>query len=103
MKVTGKEGGPIDRAQAKRWTAKYRASGRGKTNSHLFGAETVKRLLEQEGCVGMRIYYALDDKDEQQLLLVGTDAEGNDMTDGQILDLAIPCPPDCVIGSELAG
>ncbi|PKV63122.1 hypothetical protein [Pontibacter ramchanderi] len=104
MKVTGKEGGPIDRNQAKRWTAKYRTSGRGKTNSHLFGAETVRNLLEQEGCVGMRIYYALDDNGEQQLLLVGTDAEGNDMTEGLILDLASPCPPDCSVNkSELAG
>lgn len=42
MKITGKEGGPIDRAQAKKWTARYRSSGRGKTNSHLFGADTVK-------------------------------------------------------------
>ncbi|EJF08103.1 MULTISPECIES: hypothetical protein [Pontibacter] len=103
MKVTGKEGGPIDRAQAKRWTAKYRSSGRGKTNSHLFGADTVRKLLEQEGCVGMRIYYALDDNGEQQLLLVGTDEEGSDMTEGLILDLSSPCPPDCSVSGELAG
>lgn len=103
MKITGKEGGPIDRAQAKRWTANYRANGRGKTNSHLFGAETVKRLLEQEGCVGMRIYYALNEEGEQKVILVGADAEGNDMTDGEILDFATPCPPECIVGSELAG
>lgn len=103
MKVTGTEGGPLELDQAKKWTANYRANGRGKTNSHLFGAETVKKLLEQDGCVGMRIYYALDDQGEQQLLLVGTDAEGNDMTDGVILDFSRPCPPDCIIGSELAG
>ena len=103
MKVTGQEGGPINRDQAKKWTANYRASGRGKTNSHLFGVETVKSLLEQDGCVGMRIYYALDDKGVQQLLLVGTDAEGSDMTEGLILDLSSPCPPDCSVSSELAG
>ncbi|WP_299702182.1 hypothetical protein [uncultured Pontibacter sp.] len=103
MKITGKEGGPIDRAQAKRWTASYRASGRGKTNAHLFGGETVRKLLEQDGCVGMRIYYALDDNGEQQLLLVGTDADGNDLVEGEILDHSTPCPPDCTTGGELAG
>lgn len=103
MKVTGKEGAPIDRAQAKKWTAKYRASGRGNIHAHLFGTETVSRLLDQEGCVGMRIYYALDDQGVQQLLLVGTDAEGRDMTDGLILDDSQLCPPDCAMGSELAG
>lgn len=104
MKITGNEGGPIDRDQAIKWTANYRSSGRGKTNCHLFGGETVQQLLEQEGCVAMRIYYALDDNGQQQLLLVGTDAEGNDLTEGLILDLSSPCPPDCSVNSsELAG
>ncbi|MBX0333341.1 hypothetical protein K3G39_08820 [Pontibacter sp. HSC-14F20] len=103
MKITGKEGGPIDLDQAKKWTANYRASGTGKTYAHLFGAETVKSLLEQEGCAAMRIYYALDDNGTQQLLLVGTDAEGNDMTKGLILDFASACPPDCSVNSELIG
>lgn len=103
MKITGNEGGPIDRAQAKRWTANYRASGRGKTNSHLFGAETVRKLLEQEGCVGMRIYYALDDNGEQQLLLIATDSEGSDLNESEVLDLSHPCPPECSVGNELDG
>jgi hypothetical protein len=101
MKITGKEGAPIDRAKAKRWTAKYRSSGRGRTNSHLFGFDTVKNLLNQEGCVGMRIYYALNDEGEQQLLLVATDVNGNDLKDSEILDFSHACPPDCSTGSGL--
>lgn len=101
MKITGKEGGPIDRAKAKRWTANYRERGRGKTNSHLFGAETVKSLLDQKDCVGLRIYYALNDEGEQQLLLVATDSEGNDLKESEVLDFSSACPPDCTGGGDL--
>lgn len=103
MEISGNEGGPIDFDQAKKWTANYRESGSGKTKAHLFGSETIKKLLDQEGCEAMRIYYALDDKGEQQLILVGTDVKGNDMTKGLILDMSVPCPPDCPDDSGLAG
>lgn len=101
MALTGKEGGPIERADARRWTANYRASGTGKTNSHLFGAETVKQLLEQPGCVGLRLYYALNDEGQQQMLLVATDAEGSDLPESDVLDKSMICPPDCMAGGDL--
>lgn len=100
MKISGKEGAPIDRAKAKRWTANYRGRGQGKTKSHLFGAETVKGLLDQDGCIGMRIYYALNDEGEQQLLLVATDENGDDLKDSEILDKSMNCPPDCASTDE---
>jgi hypothetical protein len=104
MKITGKEGGPLDKETAAKWTANYRESKQGKAHSHLFGAETVKRLLEQEGCVGMRIYYALNEEGEQQLLLIGADVDGNDLPESEVLDFAHVCPPYCdSSGSELAG
>lgn len=103
MAISGTEGGPIDQATAKEWTANYRASGRGEVRSHLFGSETVRQLLNQNGCVGVKIYYALDDNGVQQLLLVGTDSEGNDLEDGLIMDKSMNCPPDCGTGSELDG
>jgi len=95
MEITGKEGGPVDRATAKRWTANYRRSGRGKANCHIFGKETIQALLDQPGCVGIKIYYALNDQNDQQILLVGTDADGSSMEDGLIMDQSKVCPPDC--------
>jgi hypothetical protein len=103
MKISGKEGGPIDRAIAKRWTANYRRAGRGKVRSHLFGVETIQQILGQEGCVGMKAYYALDDDGQEQLLLVGTDAEGNELQEGLIMDKSKVCPPECGSTGELDG
>ncbi|MHC2990728.1 hypothetical protein OB13_03725 [Pontibacter sp. HJ8] len=96
MKITGKEGGPIDRASAKRWTANYRRqAGQGKVHCHMFGKDTIRELLDQDGCMGIKIYYALNDEGKQQVLLVSTDADGNNMEDGLILDKSASCPPDC--------
>lgn len=103
MSITGKEGGPIDLATAKQWTANYRRSGKGKLNCHIFGKETIEQLLQQEGCVGISIYYAHNDQGQQQLLLVGVDAEGNTQTEGAIMDKSRVCPPDCGSAGELDG
>ncbi|WP_018478954.1 hypothetical protein [Pontibacter roseus] len=101
MKITGKEGGPVDRAIAKRWAARYRRAGRGAVNCHIFGRERILELLNQEGCMGVKIYYALNEQDEQQLLLVATDVDGNNMEDGLIMDKSSTCPPDCSGSGDL--
>jgi hypothetical protein len=101
----GKAGRPIDLATAKKWVAKYRASLKDPNDirAHFFGSEIIKKILNEPGCVGIRIYYALDDSGKKQLLLVGTDATGGNLlpstnTDSNgntIADESGTCPPDC--------
>lgn len=103
----GTEGEPIDLAQAAAWTASYRKTEAENvegtvTKAHFFGREIVQKLLDQEGCMGIRMYYAHDEKGEKQLLLVGADAEGNDMED-LVVDGSRICPPDCSTGGDLNG
>ena len=103
----GTEGEPIDLAQAAAWTAGYRgAEGENAegnvTKAHFFGREILHKLLDQEGCMGIRMYYARDEKGQKQLVLVGADAEGNDMED-LVVDGSRVCPPDCSTGGELNG
>lgn len=103
---TGSEGEAIDLAQAAEWTANYRNQNEGVADAikaHFFGREILERILGQEGCVGIRMYYALDDKSQQQLILVGVNAEGQDMEDGTVADRSRVCPPDCGIESSLLG
>lgn len=101
---TGQEGDPIALDLAKEWTKNYRELNPDRTEAHFFGNEIIRQILNQTECVGIRIYYAIDDKGNQQLLLVGVDATGNNLlpgmqaTDGAdniIADMSFPCPTYC--------
>lgn len=62
--------------------------------AHAFGADRVQEILDQTGCVGIRIYNGYYDS-KRRLVIVGVDEDGNDMTSGRILEFANPCPPNC--------
>lgn len=105
----GTEGGPIPLSTAKQWTANYRASIKpGETEAHYFGGDIIRKLLDEDKSVGIRVYYAIDDKGKKQLLLIGVDVEGNNLLpeegavakstedeDPIIVDNSYPCPPYC--------
>lgn len=106
----GSEGGPIPLPTARQWTANYRATIMpGDTEAHYFGGDIIRRLLNEDGSVGIRVYYAIDDQGKKQLLLVGVDADGNNllpqegsaaeavenMEDPIIVNHSFPCPPAC--------
>lgn len=74
--------------------------------SETFNADDVRLLLSQPGCVGFRIRYGMDDKLWLHAILVGVDANGNDIIiqnpgfglkddEGYVLEDAFRCPPDC--------
>ena len=56
--ITGKEGAVIDIGVAADWTKYHRDRCPGGTISQFFGCEILQRLLQQPGCMGIRIYYA---------------------------------------------
>lgn len=60
-----------------------------------FGKEALQKTLEQPTCVGLRIYYGKHTDGSPTLVIVGVDANGNDIKNGHILQKAIPCPPLC--------
>jgi len=109
MSFTGKEGGPISRETAKSWSKNYenaaREPGKTVTKAHFFGKEKILKLLNQAECVGIRMYYAKDDKGDPKLLLVGAksdqdniipeDMEAASEENDIILDYSWPCPPYC--------
>ena len=99
----GTEGEFITEQQARRMTSVFRNSkyhGELKSiNAYFFGKDKINELLKQKGVVGMRVYYGLeyDDngKPNPQIVLVGTNTDGSDITEGLILDQGLPCPPFC--------
>lgn len=96
MAFTKDAGAFITLDEGSRMTAEFRKTiTNGDTIAHAVGANLVNAILNQDGCNGMRMYYALDENGNKQLVLVGADANGDDITSGYIVDHMLPCPMTC--------
>lgn len=105
MEFTGNEGEMVSLEDAARWTANYRNSEHfDGVNAIFYGINHLNTLLNQRACQGIRIYKAMDDNGNPVMVLVGADGEGNDMTEGYILERGFGCPINCDgNGSPLMG
>lgn len=94
----------ITLAEAAALTRRHRER-RGPRGARGFGfpREAFEAILAQPGCTGVRIYLGLGADGASTLVLVGMDAEGADLTDGEVMDRGWPCPPVCPPDSALAG
>jgi hypothetical protein len=96
MAFTKDEGTFITLDEGSRMTAEFRKTiSPGDTIAHAVGANLVTAILSQENCNGIRMYYGLDENGNKQLVLVGVDANGDDITNGFIVDHMLPCPVTC--------
>lgn len=96
MTFTGNEGAIITLAEGSEMTANYRETiNIGETIGHAIGKNLVNAILNQTGCMGIRLYYAINNKGENQMVAVGVDANGDDMYQGVIVDETANCPPIC--------
>ncbi|OUJ73284.1 hypothetical protein [Hymenobacter crusticola] len=82
MSFTGTEGESIDHKLAGQWTRNYREANPGEIQGHFFGHQMLENILQQKGCIGIRMYYALDEDSNRHLVLVGVDKNRNDMLNG---------------------
>ena len=74
-------------------------------------------LLAEEGCMGIRLYYSMDDQLKVHIITVGVNADGEDMLpsattiaslaptggDNGIVEEGQRCPDDCPPDSPLNG
>ena len=91
----------IPLAAASAMTRQFRSRAPTARKGGAFHAEQVRELLAQEGCLGLRIYNATNEKNENVFVLVGVDENDKDMTAGVLLEFSVPCPPFCDDGSAL--
>jgi hypothetical protein len=102
MSFNGNEGEFVTLNDASRWTANYRNTIQpGDVIAFAAGKEKLIELLNQDECLGARIYYAINDNGEKNLVIVGVDSNGDDMTNGLIMDNLIPCPKFCSKPNQL--
>jgi hypothetical protein len=84
-------------------TRRYReGAGKDPVKAGAFHADQVKQLLAQTGCVALRIYYARQEDSTPAMVLVGLDANDQELS-GMLLEFCFPCPPFCTDGSALNG
>jgi|TARA_B110001452_G_scaffold251162_1_gene239949 hypothetical protein len=72
----------------------------GKTVASKISASAYQSLISQPGCEGVRTYFALKEG-ILTIVVVGVDANDNDMTSGVILDRGLDCPQVCSLNSDL--
>jgi len=69
--------------------------------AHYSGKDAFEKILAQDGCVGVRLYYGKRKDGSPTLVAVGVDQNGNDITKGVLADKMPSCPPFCAKDSEL--
>lgn len=86
----------ITLAEAMALTRRFKESVSPKTErGGMFHRAAVDEVLRQPGCVGLRFYHGRNADGSAAVVLVGVDEQGNDMTDGVLLERQYPCPPYC--------
>ena len=101
MAFTGSEDHSISLQEASQLTANYRSqAGDGAVLASFFGKQTIQKILDQEDCVGIRIYYGLENS-TPVLVLVGAKANEDDIISGELAQTGVQCPPVCGSANDL--
>lgn len=103
---TGEESNKITLEEGAELTANFRntlMNSFGGIKGGYMGKSDMMDLLNQTEAVGFRYYYGLKEGNPivPQLVIVGVDADGNDLTDGIILDKSYTCPAVCSVDNPL--
>jgi hypothetical protein len=88
-------------ADAAALTSRYRAAKISDVKAGAFHKDQVLELLNQPGCVALRVYFGREEAGAPSLVLTGVDKADNDLTGGTILEKHLPCPPYCGDGNVL--
>lgn len=96
MSFNGNEGEFISLDEASQMTARYRNTIQpGEVIGQFIGRDLIEQILAQNECVGLRIYYGLDENGEKSFVCVGADQNEDDLYEGLIADKFKRCPPLC--------
>ena len=102
ISFTGKEDHSISLEDASKMTRNFQLQAApNQIIGGFFGKDAVLAIISQEGAVGLRYYYGLDDEGTPHIILIGVSADGNDMTEGFLAERATRCPPSCPESNDL--
>ncbi|MDM1405546.1 hypothetical protein SAMN04488018_12524 [Myroides marinus] len=96
MEVSNQSGQVITKQKAIEYISEFKAQNPNAINSYYVGIDKLQALLGQNNCIGMRIYPGLNKQTSlTNMVLVGVNQIGQDISDGIILEELITCPPAC--------
>ncbi|MEN9998641.1 MAG: hypothetical protein RI922_1631 [Bacteroidota bacterium] len=93
MAFNGTEGTIITLAEGAAMTAAWRRTNTN-GNAVFYGKNIINQLLAQPGVVGIRFHFGIDTDGKNTLVLVGVDANENDVL-SIIADRGVKCPVLC--------
>lgn len=95
----------ITLAQAQEWATNWRKNPANVTKAFLIPEVDFTQIIAAGKAVNIRAYLGINDANENKLMLVGVDANGNDLIDDKngyyIYDFTDTCPSICDINSPL--
>jgi hypothetical protein len=94
-------GSIITLAAGSKMTKSFRTNYPNATKAVYYTADVYEDLLAQTGCVGIRIYNAINEDGKLTNVMVGVDKDGNDMTTGKVYDDGLRCPTFCSSANTL--
>lgn len=78
------------------FTHSFQTRNPDELKSFFVGINKLNLILEQKDCTGLRIYNGHNTETRKNnLVLVGVDEKGEDITKGVILEELTICPPHC--------
>ncbi len=99
---SGKENHFVTVAEASQLTRTYRESIEdGAVKGAFFGGGIFRKILAQDGCVGIHIYHGIHSDGSPTFVLVGINEYGYDLLAGTIGQMAMLCPPWCYVFGPL--
>jgi hypothetical protein len=99
---SGQENHYVTLAEASQLTRTYRESIEdGDVKGAFFGSGIFRKILAQDGCVGIHIYHGIHNDGSPTFVLVGINEYGYDLVAGTIGQMAFYCPPWCYVFGPL--
>jgi hypothetical protein len=96
MAFTGNEEHTISFEEAKELKDNYQESmSPTDIKAFYYGKTFLLSVLNQEGCVGIRVYNGRKEDGKLEPVIVGVNTDGNDLTEGIMGNRSFPCPPHC--------
>lgn len=97
MSLNENTGAIISQELAEKFIKAFREKFGDQVVSSFMGLNNVTKILDQNGCIGLRIYNGYNDETEKIcLIVVGVDEEEKDMLKGGLIyDEMATCPPIC--------
>lgn len=100
MAFNGTEGSLIEMSEGAAMTAAYRDAQPEDNLCVFFGKDMLKELLEQNGAMGLRFYFARSDDGKMTLVTIAANSEGRDIQD-KVGNRGEICPKFCCDASPL--